>query len=51
MFVAGQDSNNIVLFHVDPRTGKLTPTDSRIEVGSPVCLVFVPRTSQTAARH
>lgn len=44
MFVAGQDSNNIVLFRVDKLTGKLTPTHTRIEVGSPVCLVFVPRT-------
>ena len=43
MFVAGQDSNNIVLFRVDKATGKLTPTDTRIEVGSPVCLVFVRR--------
>jgi 6-phosphogluconolactonase len=44
MFVAGQDSNDIALFRVDKSTGKLTPTDMRIAVGAPVCLVFVRRT-------
>ena len=43
MFVAGQDSDNIVLFRVDQATGRLTPTDTRISVGAPVCLVFVPQ--------
>jgi 6-phosphogluconolactonase len=42
MLVAGQDSNDIALFRVDQTTGKLTPTHTRIPVGAPVCLVFVP---------
>ena len=41
MFVANQQSNVIVLFSVDKESGKLTKT-SQMEVGSPVCLVFVP---------
>src|SRR5581483_4295408 len=42
MFVANQDSDSIVLFRVDRGTGKLTPTGTHIDVGSPVCVVFVP---------
>jgi 6-phosphogluconolactonase len=42
MFVADQDSDSIVLFRVDKNTGKLTPTGDRIQIGSPVCLVFMP---------
>ncbi len=41
MFVADQDSNAIALFKIDEHTGRLAKTDDRIEVGSPVCLVFV----------
>ena len=42
LFAANQDSNNIVLFHVDAKTGRLTPAGETMEVGSPVCVVFVP---------
>lgn len=48
MFVAGQDSDNIVLFSVDQKSGKLKQTGSRIEVGSPVCLVFVPESKHSS---
>ncbi len=40
VFVAHQESDTIVLFKRDAKTGKLTVTDKKIEVGSPVCLVF-----------
>lgn len=43
MFVANQESNDIFLFKVDGSTGKLTPTGNKIELGAPVCLVFVKR--------
>jgi 6-phosphogluconolactonase len=42
LFAANQDSNNIVLFHVDPKTGRLTPAGQTMDVGAPVCVVFAP---------
>lgn len=41
MFVADQDSDTIVLFRVDENSGSLTQA-GQIEIGSPVCLAFVP---------
>lgn len=40
LLVANQDSNNVVIFKVDKESGKLSDTGKRIEVCSPVCLVF-----------
>jgi 6-phosphogluconolactonase len=42
LLAAGQNSHDIRSFRIDPSTGKLTPTEQRWEVGSPVCLRFVP---------
>jgi 6-phosphogluconolactonase len=42
LLAENQDSNSVVVFRIDQKTGKLTPTGDRIEVGSPVCAVFVP---------
>jgi 6-phosphogluconolactonase len=42
MLVAHQDSDSVVLFKVDKASGKLTPTGKQIDIGSPVCLVFLP---------
>jgi 6-phosphogluconolactonase len=39
MLVANQDGNDILVFKIET-DGKLTPTDQRIEVGKPVCVVF-----------
>jgi 6-phosphogluconolactonase len=36
-----QDSNDVVVFKADAKTGRLTLTSERIEVGTPVCAVFV----------
>jgi len=41
MFVANQDTNDIFLFKVDAENGKMIATDFKIEIASPVCLVFV----------
>lgn len=41
LFAANQNSNTIVLFRIDPNTGRLTPAGKVLEVGSPVCIVFV----------
>jgi 6-phosphogluconolactonase len=40
LLVAHQDSNDIVIFKRDLKTGILTPTDKKIELCSPVCLIF-----------
>lgn len=42
LFAANQNSNDIFLFNLDPSAGKLTPTGERWEVGSPVCVRFLP---------
>jgi 6-phosphogluconolactonase len=41
MFVANQDSDNIVIFRINSQTGRLTPTGQIITVPSPVCVKFV----------
>jgi 6-phosphogluconolactonase len=40
LFAAHQDSDNVVGFRIDPKTGRLTPTGDVQEVGAPVCVVF-----------
>jgi len=40
IFVAHQESDNIVIFKRNTKTGMLAFTGEKIEVGSPVCLVF-----------
>ena len=42
LLACNQGSDSIVLFRIDAQSGRLTPTGQRIEVGSPVCLAFVP---------
>ena len=41
LLAENQDSGSIVVFRIDSKTGKLTPTGQKVEVGSPVCAVFV----------
>jgi 6-phosphogluconolactonase len=38
VLVANQDSDNVVIFSRDAKTGKLTPTGKEIKVSMPVCL-------------
>ncbi|MEI8086124.1 MAG: lactonase family protein [Paludibacter sp.] len=40
VLVANQKSDNIVVFKRDKKTGSLSDTGKRLEVGAPVCLVF-----------
>lgn len=40
LLVAHQYTNNVVIFHRNAKTGKLTDSKKRINVGTPVCLVF-----------
>ena len=43
MLVCNQDGHSVIVFKIDPETGKLSPTDQKADVGSPVCVKFVPR--------
>lgn len=40
LLVAHQYTNDVVIFNRNVKTGKLTDSKKRIEVGTPVCLVF-----------
>ena len=42
LLAGNQNTHNVVVFRIDQKTGKLTPTGSSIEVGSPVCVKFLP---------
>ena len=42
LIAENQRSNNVVVFSIDQDTGKLTPTGQSLNLGSPVCLRFVP---------
>ena len=43
LVAANQRSNNLVVFRIDQKTGKLTPTGQTLEVGSPVCVRFMKK--------
>jgi 6-phosphogluconolactonase len=40
VFVANQDSDNVVIFSRNSQTGFLTNTGKQLKVGAPVCLLF-----------
>ena len=43
LFAANQEGHNIVLFRVDAKTGRLTPTGQVLEDSpEPTCVLFVP---------
>jgi 6-phosphogluconolactonase len=44
LFVANEDSDEIVSFRIDQRTTSLTPAGTVARTGSPVCIVFNPIT-------
>jgi 6-phosphogluconolactonase len=41
LLAENQESDNIVIFHIDPATGSLTPTGQTVDAPSPVCITFV----------
>ena len=41
LLAGNQNSDSVVVFRIDAATGKLTPTGSKIDVSSPVCIKFV----------
>ena len=42
MLVANQSGKSVISFHINQETGELSPTGNVVEVGSPVCVRFVP---------
>ncbi len=42
LLIGHQYTDEVVIFKIDKTTGSLTDTGKRIQVGAPVCLVFVP---------
>jgi 6-phosphogluconolactonase len=42
LFVAHQNSDEVVIFNRDKATGKLSDSGNGIKIGSPVCLIFAP---------
>jgi 6-phosphogluconolactonase len=42
LLAANQSTNDIHVFRIAPNTGDLAPTGVKIEVGSPVCIRFLP---------
>ena len=43
LLAANQASDSVIVFRIDAKTGRLTPTGHKIDVGSPVDVKFVPR--------
>jgi 6-phosphogluconolactonase len=41
LLAANQDSDSIVVFRIDQKTGHLNPTGDVFQLPSPVCLKFV----------
>jgi len=41
LFAANEYSGNVVVFKIDPSTGKLTQTKTEVKIDVPVCVVFV----------
>jgi 6-phosphogluconolactonase len=42
LFAEGQQSDRFTLFRLAPKTGKLSATGTAVDVGAPVCIVFIP---------
>jgi 6-phosphogluconolactonase len=42
LLVANQNSDEVVIFKIDKKTGLLTDTGKRIAVGNPVCIKWIP---------
>jgi len=47
LIAANQNSDSVVVFRINARTGRLAWTGQTVEVGKPVCVVFVPLKTAT----
>jgi 6-phosphogluconolactonase len=46
LFAANQNSSSVVVFRVEPKTGRITPAQTISDIPEPVCMVFVPVSTQ-----
>jgi 6-phosphogluconolactonase len=42
LFAANELTGNIVLFKIDGRSGRLSPTKTELKIDVPVCIIFLP---------
>jgi 6-phosphogluconolactonase len=42
LIAANQNSDNLVVFRIDTKTGKLSATGQSLQLSRPVCVKFVP---------
>jgi 6-phosphogluconolactonase len=42
LLALNQSSNNIVVFRIDKKTGRLSPTGQTVETPGPMCVRFLP---------
>lgn len=42
LLCANRDTNNVVIFRINPATGRLTDTGRQVSISMPVCVTFVP---------
>jgi 6-phosphogluconolactonase len=43
LWAGAQESDRVVIFRIDHKTGRLTPTGQVLEISSPACVTFVQR--------
>ncbi len=43
LICANRDTNNLVSFRVDAKTGRLTPSGHAVTISQPVCVLFAPQ--------
>ena len=43
LITAGQSSDTLAVFSINPETGKLRPTGQTFDVGAPVCVRFLQK--------
>ncbi|HEV7405355.1 MAG TPA: beta-propeller fold lactonase family protein, partial [Chthoniobacteraceae bacterium] len=41
LLVANQNAANVAVYKIDQSTGTLKPTGEKVELGKPVCVLFV----------
>ena len=43
LFTANQATNEVVVFRVDQQTGELSPTGTKVQIPSPMCVRFLKK--------
>ena len=48
LLAENQNSNSIVVFRIDPETGRLKPTGQKVAVPRPVCIKMIEKPREPA---